>query len=71
MEELPTEDAPSLTESLELVRRLRLLSTTQQAEFHPLIIQLQSKLTDTFVSSNSYQNKDSSWNILNTVDPSP
>ena len=53
MEELLTKDPPSLTESLELVRRLRLLSTTQQPEFHSLIIQLQSKLTGAFLSSNS------------------
>ncbi|CAF3816564.1 unnamed protein product [Rotaria sordida] len=53
MEELPREDPPSLTESLELVRRLRLLSTTQQPELHPFITQLQSKLTDVFLDSNS------------------
>ncbi|CAF3999186.1 unnamed protein product [Rotaria sordida] len=53
MEELPREDPPPLTESLELVRRLRLLSTTQQPELHPFITQLQSKLTDVFLDSNS------------------
>ncbi|CAF2142131.1 unnamed protein product [Rotaria magnacalcarata] len=53
LEELPSEDPPSLAESLELVRRLRLLSTTQQPELHPFITELQSKLTDVFLDSNS------------------
>ncbi len=56
-EELPGEDPPSLAESLELVRRLRLLSTTQQPELHPFIIQLQSKLTDVLLDSNLSKQK--------------
>lgn len=39
-EELSGEEPSSLTESLELVRRLRLLSTTQNTEIHPFITQL-------------------------------
>lgn len=50
-EELPGEDPPSLSESLELVRRLRLLSTTQQPELHHLVTELQSKLTDVLLDS--------------------
>lgn len=53
LEELPREDPPSLAESLELVHRLRLLSTTEQPELHPFITQLQSKLTDVFLDFNS------------------
>ena len=45
-EDQPNENPPSLAESLEYVRRLRLLSTTQQPELHSFILQLQSKLTD-------------------------
>ncbi|CAF1177590.1 unnamed protein product [Rotaria magnacalcarata] len=51
-EDVPNEEPPSLSESLELVRRLRLLSTTQQPELHTYIIQLKSKLTDAFLDSN-------------------
>ena len=56
-EDLPDEDPPSLAESLELVRRLRLLSTTQQPELHPFINQLQSKLTDILLDSNLSKQK--------------
>ena len=52
-----SEDLPSLAESLELVRRLRLLSTTQQPELHPFINQLQSKLTDILLDSNLSKQK--------------
>jgi len=51
-EDLPNEDPSSLSEALELVRRLRLLSTTQQPELHLFINQLQSKLTDALLDSN-------------------
>jgi len=56
-EDLSSEDPPSLAESLEFVRRLRLLSTTQQPELHPFIIQLQSKLTDVLLDSNLLKQK--------------
>ena len=52
-EELPAEDPPSLAESLKLVRRLQLLSTTQQPELHSFITQLQSKLTNVFLDCHS------------------
>jgi hypothetical protein len=51
-EDLPNEDPPSLAESLELIRRLRLLSMTQQPELHSYVMQLQSKLTDILLDSN-------------------
>jgi len=57
VEEIETENPPSLAESLELIRRLRLLSTTQQPELHPFITQLESKLTDIFLESNSSKQK--------------
>ena len=47
------EEPPSLSESLEMVRRLRLLSNTQQPERQTFIVQLQSKLTDVFLDSNA------------------
>ncbi len=34
------EDSPSLYECLEMVRRLRVLSNTQQPELHPFLMQL-------------------------------
>ncbi len=46
------EDPPSLYECLEMVRRLRVLSNTQQPELHPFLMQLQSKLTDVLLNSN-------------------
>ncbi|CAF2055852.1 unnamed protein product [Rotaria magnacalcarata] len=52
-EELPGEDPPSLSKSLELIHHLRILSTAQQPELHSLITQLRSKLTDIFLNSNS------------------
>ena len=53
----PIEDPPTLSESLEFVRRLRRLSTTQQPELHPFVIQLQSKLTDVLLDSNISKQK--------------
>lgn len=52
-EDLPSEYPPSLAESLEYVRRLRLLSTTQQPELHAFITQLQSKLIDALLDSST------------------
>lgn len=68
-EELPGEEPPSLAESLELVRRLRLLSTTQQPEIHPFIIQLQSKLTDVLLDSQVSKQK-SIFDYFKTVNMS-
>jgi hypothetical protein len=56
-EELPGEDPPSLSESLEMVRRLRLFSTTQQPDLHSFINQLQSRLTDILLDSTSSKQK--------------
>ena len=64
-----TEEPPSLAESLELVRRLRLLSTTQQPEIHPFIIQLQSKLTDVLLDSQVSKQK-SIFDYFKTVNMS-
>jgi len=47
-----SEDLSSLSESLAMVCRLHLLSTTQQSQLHSFIIQLQSKLTDVLLDSN-------------------
>ena len=52
IEDLLSENPPSLSESIEMMRRLRLLSTTQQSELHPFITQLQSKLTDVLLDYN-------------------
>ncbi|CAF3379989.1 unnamed protein product [Rotaria socialis] len=51
-DDVPSENPPSLSECLDLVRRLRLFSTMQQPEFHLFIIELQSKLTDALLDSN-------------------
>ncbi|CAF1415749.1 unnamed protein product [Adineta ricciae] len=51
-DDLPSEESPTLSECLELVRRLRLFSITQQPELHSFIIQLESKLTDALLDSN-------------------
>ncbi|CAF1389307.1 unnamed protein product [Rotaria sordida] len=50
-DDLPSEEPPSLSECLHLVRRLRLFSTMQQPDLHSFIIQLQSKLTDALLDS--------------------
>jgi hypothetical protein len=49
---LPIEEPPTLSECLELVRRLRLFSITQQPELHSFIIQLESRLTDALLNCN-------------------
>ncbi len=56
-EEPNVEQSPSLTESLQMVRRLKLLSTTQHPELHSLLIQLQSKLVDVYLNSNFVKQK--------------
>jgi len=56
-EEPISEQSPSLPESLQMVRRLKLLSTTQHPELHSLLIQLQSKLVDVYLDSNIVKQK--------------
>jgi hypothetical protein len=56
-EEPITQQSPSLPESLQMVRRLKLLSTTQHPELHSLLIQLQSKLVDAYLDSNIVKQK--------------
>lgn len=51
-EEDPTEQSPSLSEAMDMIRRLHLLSTTQQPELHLCVMQLQSKLIDIYLDSN-------------------
>jgi hypothetical protein len=46
------EQPPSISEAIEMVRRLKLLSTAQHAELHPFLTQLQSKLIDVYLDSN-------------------
>ena len=45
------EQPPSLSEAVNMVRRLHMLSTTQHPELHPFLTQLQSKLIDIYVDS--------------------
>ncbi|CAF3381248.1 unnamed protein product [Rotaria sp. Silwood1] len=56
-EEPDIEQPPSLPESIQMVRRLKLLSTTQHPELHSLLIQLQSKLIDIHLDSNIVKQK--------------
>ncbi|CAF2100518.1 unnamed protein product [Rotaria magnacalcarata] len=50
-DDVPSEDPPSLSEFLDLVRHLHFFSTMQQPELHSFIIELQSKLTDALLDS--------------------
>ena len=52
-EEPNIEQPPSLSEAVKMVRRLHLLSTTQHPELHPFLSQLQSKLIDVYLDSNT------------------
>jgi hypothetical protein len=56
-EEPNVEPSPSLPESLQMIRRLKLLSATQHPELHSLLIQLQSKLVDVYLDSNIVKQK--------------
>jgi len=56
-EEPDIESPPSLPESIQMVRRLKLLSTTQHPELHSLLIQLRSKLIDVYLDSNIVKQK--------------
>ena len=47
-----TEQSPSLSEAVKMVRRLHMLSTTQYPELHLFVTQLQSKLIDVYLDSN-------------------
>ncbi|CAF3775211.1 unnamed protein product [Rotaria sp. Silwood1] len=47
-----TEQPPSLSEAMNMIRRLHLLSITQQPELHLYVMQLQSKLIDVYLDSN-------------------
>ncbi|CAF1344730.1 unnamed protein product [Adineta ricciae] len=48
-EQLTADISPLLSESLNMIRRLHLLSTNQYPESHPFILHLQSKLRDVFL----------------------
>ena len=51
-DDLPSEEPPTLSGCLELVRRFRLFSMTQQPELHSFIIQFESRLTDALLNCN-------------------
>ncbi|CAF1023635.1 unnamed protein product [Rotaria sordida] len=48
---IPTESPLKLTEATEMIRKLHLLTTTQQPQLHQLINELESKLTDVYINS--------------------
>ena len=52
------EQPPSLVDVFEMIRKLHLLASTRQPEFHLLILDLKSKLTDVYGDSKT--NKQSS-----------
>lgn len=57
-DQLILEEPPSLTEALEMIRKLHLFVSIRQPELHQLVSELESKLTDTYIDSKS--NKQSS-----------
>ena len=65
-EELNVAKPPSLSEAIAMLRRLKLLSTTQHPELYPYLTQLQSKLVDTYLDSNISKQK----SILDFFKPS-
>ncbi|CAF4568820.1 unnamed protein product [Rotaria sp. Silwood2] len=56
-EEPDIEKPPSIPESIQMVHRLKLLSSSQYPELHSLLIQLQSKLIDAYLDSNIVKKK--------------
>ncbi|CAF1281361.1 unnamed protein product [Adineta ricciae] len=52
-EDIIYEQQPSLSEALEIVRRLHLLSIKQHPELHQFVTQLQSKLIDVYLQSDT------------------
>ena len=50
-DEPPIEQAPCLPDALKMIRRLHILSTTQYPELYPFLIQIQSKLSDVYLTS--------------------
>ncbi|CAF1023338.1 unnamed protein product [Rotaria sordida] len=45
------ESSPKISEAMEMTRKLHLLATAQQSQLHPLINEIESKLTDIYISS--------------------
>lgn len=56
-EEMILEQPPSLCEALEIVRRLHLLSIKQHPELHQFVTQLQSKLIDVYLQTDTSKQK--------------
>ena len=56
-QDFETEQPPSLPEAIQLLRRLKLLSSTHHPELHPLLSQLQSKLAEILLDSKSSRQK--------------
>lgn len=50
-DEVILEEPPSLVEALEMIRKLHLFVSIRQPELHPLVSDLGSRLTDTYIES--------------------
>ncbi|CAF1595941.1 unnamed protein product, partial [Rotaria magnacalcarata] len=48
---MPTESPPTITEAMEMIRKLHLLATTQEPQLHQLVNELESKLTGVYIHS--------------------
>ena len=51
------EEPPSLSEAVQMVRRLRLLTTTSHPELYPFVLQFQSKLIDIYLDGSNLKQK--------------
>ena len=56
-EEIISEQPPSLFEAVKIVHRLHLLSIKQHPELHQFVSQLQSKLIDVYLQSDTSKQK--------------
>lgn len=50
-DEVLPEEPPSFVDALEMIRKLHLLVSVRQPELHPLVSELESKLTDSYIDS--------------------
>jgi hypothetical protein len=50
-DEIIQEEPPSLTEALEMTRKLHLLACTRQPELHKIVANLESTLVDIYIDS--------------------
>ncbi|CAF1622589.1 unnamed protein product [Adineta ricciae] len=56
-EDFEVEQPPSVTDAIQLLRRLRLLTTARYPELHSLLSQFQSKLIDIYLDSNNVKQR--------------